>query len=63
MQINFRNHLKGVASAIIQRVMEKLDDQPGTEELFLQWSKSFANLEEPDPVVWEKLRHHINFPI
>lgn len=62
MLTQFENELKCIAGVFIHRVMNKLDDHPDTEPLYLEWAGKFANLEPADEA-WEKLTHHIHWPI
>lgn len=61
MQIE--QQLKTVAQGLIQRVMNRMDDDPETEDLFLRWADGFSKLQPHDPELWGKLRTHIQWPV
>lgn len=59
----FQTDLRGIATGLIARVMDKLDDDPETKDLFLEWARGFSRLEPFNPELWNKLRTHIQWPI
>lgn len=62
MTEHFRSELKTIAIGLTLRVMEKLDDTPEAEALFLEWSNKLTAL-EPCEEEWSKLTPHIQWPI
>lgn len=59
----FQTDLRGIATGLIARVMDKLDDDPETKDLFLEWARGFSQLEPFNAELWNKLRTHIQWPI
>lgn len=59
---HFRSELKVIANGLVLRVMEKLDDTPEAEVIFLQWANQFTEL-KPSTELWDQLTPHIRFPI
>lgn len=59
----FHEDLRGIANSLIQRVMNRLDDDPETEALFLEWARGFAALEPFNEELWERLRAHVKWPV
>lgn len=63
MIADFELRLKGIASSIIARVLDKLDDSEEGERLFLQWAKEFSEFMPHNHELWKQLSTHISWPI
>lgn len=59
----FHEDLRGVTNSLIQRVMNRLDDEPETEALFLEWARGFAAFEPHNEELWKRLSPHIKWPV
>ncbi len=60
---DFTEQLRGISNELILRVMNRLDDDPETESLFLRWAQEFASFKPFDPDLWKQLSQHIKWPI